>query len=258
MMDYKLHYQKLCERGKSRKIHGYYETHHIIPRCMGGSDETCNLVKLTPEEHYLAHQLLVKIYPKERGLVWAAIQMTSQPNGNRSNNKLYGWLKRRQQKVAKKRIGQKNGSHGRKWYFNPVTLENVKCFPHEIPDGFVKGRKFKPNTNCKQCGNDTGNTYSVYCSEHNPQTNSKSKMGKCKKCGKKYNKKESETGIHSPYCSLLCKQQMQEENEAVLLKETQRWYDEYKNKNYKSLREFSRKNNLNVMTVSKRFRKYIK
>jgi hypothetical protein len=31
---------------------------------MDGSDLVSNLVYLTPEEHYVAHQLLVKMYPE--------------------------------------------------------------------------------------------------------------------------------------------------------------------------------------------------
>lgn len=51
---------------KSRKIRipdklDYYEIHHIIPKCMGGSDSQENLVKLTAKEHYIAHLLLTEM-----------------------------------------------------------------------------------------------------------------------------------------------------------------------------------------------------
>lgn len=39
----------------------YTETHHILPRCMGGSDEDSNLVLLTPLEHLVAHILLLRL-----------------------------------------------------------------------------------------------------------------------------------------------------------------------------------------------------
>lgn len=35
--------------------------HHIIPRCIGGTDSHENLVKLTAREHYIAHLLLTKM-----------------------------------------------------------------------------------------------------------------------------------------------------------------------------------------------------
>lgn len=36
------------------------ETHHIVPRCLGGSDEHTNLVRLSLRGHYIAHALLWK------------------------------------------------------------------------------------------------------------------------------------------------------------------------------------------------------
>ena len=42
----------------------YCETHHILPKCLGGSNEEENLVNLTAREHFIAHMLLVKIYEK--------------------------------------------------------------------------------------------------------------------------------------------------------------------------------------------------
>ena len=34
----------------------YYETHHIKPKCLGGSDEFSNKIRLTAQEHYEAHR----------------------------------------------------------------------------------------------------------------------------------------------------------------------------------------------------------
>lgn len=94
-MDYQAHYDNLISRALTRSTDFYTETHHIIPRCMGGPDEQSNLVKLTPEEHFVAHQLLVKIYPKNQKLIYAAAMMTKGHNGKRANNKFYGWIRKR-------------------------------------------------------------------------------------------------------------------------------------------------------------------
>ena len=95
-MNYKKHYDLLINRAKNRLLEGYTERHHIIPRCIGGSDDPNNLVDLTPEEHYVAHQLLVKIYPEEKGLLYAAHIMTRKSyKNNYRNNKLYGWLRKK-------------------------------------------------------------------------------------------------------------------------------------------------------------------
>lgn len=57
----------------------YSERHHIVPRCMGGTNDEENLIYLTYEEHYKAHQLLCEKYPGHRGLISALWRMS---NGN--------------------------------------------------------------------------------------------------------------------------------------------------------------------------------
>jgi hypothetical protein len=94
-MDYQQIYDKIIERGQNRILDEYTETHHIIPRCIGGTDELSNLVELTPEEHYTCHLLLVKIYPTNSSLIFAANMLTVPTKYVRRNNKTYGWLKRK-------------------------------------------------------------------------------------------------------------------------------------------------------------------
>ena len=48
-----------------------YERHHIVPRCVGGSDNLFNLGDLTPREHYIAHKLLAEALPHEEKIVCA-------------------------------------------------------------------------------------------------------------------------------------------------------------------------------------------
>ena len=177
-MDYQKHYNKLCERAKTRNIDEYTEKHHILPRCLGGDDSPDNIVRLTPEEHYLAHQLLVKMYPDYNGLVWAALLMTGHSSSNnRSGNKTYGWLRRRHSEVGKKRIGEKNGSYGTHWYHNPITLERIKCKPDEVPEGYVKGRSpgksARPIPKCILCDKKVSTIYSRYCDKHKGKSREK-------------------------------------------------------------------------------------
>ena len=95
-MNYLKHYDALIMRAQSRIIDGYVEKHHIIPRCMGGTDDVRNIVSLTPEEHFVAHQLLVKMNPLVPELAMAVRYMCvgSYKNGGRKGNKLFGWLRR--------------------------------------------------------------------------------------------------------------------------------------------------------------------
>ena len=124
-MDYQKIYNALIDRANNRISEGYIEKHHIIPRCLGGTDDKINLVALYPEEHFLAHQLLVKLHPTNKKLLFAAQLMTTHSTNNRINNKMFGWMKRRlsllmsgdnnpnrrnpeiQKKAALKRVGQK-------------------------------------------------------------------------------------------------------------------------------------------------------
>ena len=73
-MDYAAVYDSLILRARGRVRHGYMERHHIVPRCMGGSDRKDNLVYLTAREHFLAHKLLVRAHPNVRGL-WFALTL---------------------------------------------------------------------------------------------------------------------------------------------------------------------------------------
>lgn len=82
---------------------------------MGGSDELENLVELTPEEHYVAHQLLVKIYPENKSLICAASMMIPL----RKSNKLYGWLRRKHRKcMSEIQSGSGNSQFGTRWISN--------------------------------------------------------------------------------------------------------------------------------------------
>lgn len=71
-MDYKRVYAEFIKDRREKEAHleGYSEKHHIVPRCMGGGDESENLIRLTAEDHYFSHLLLAKAYG---GRNWAAV-----------------------------------------------------------------------------------------------------------------------------------------------------------------------------------------
>ncbi len=71
-MNHQRVYDWLISRTSSRPLVGYCERHHIVPACLGGSDEKTNLVMLTAREHFLAHLLLAKIHG---GKLWHAASM---------------------------------------------------------------------------------------------------------------------------------------------------------------------------------------
>ena len=81
-MDYKRLYDHLVQKSLPRgldksALSGYYEKHHIRPRCMGGDDTDENFVLFTPREHVIAHRLLCKMYPNSVKLLWAYMMMVN-------------------------------------------------------------------------------------------------------------------------------------------------------------------------------------
>lgn len=103
-MNYQLHYDRLIDRARGRTLLGYSERHHIKPRCIGGNNHRTNIVRLTAEEHFVAHQLLVKLHPDSYSLLWALSAMTNGTRQQQRNNKMYGWLRRELSKRTAERM----------------------------------------------------------------------------------------------------------------------------------------------------------
>jgi len=79
-MNYQKIHDQIIDRAKSRTLPKdiYTESHHILPRCMHGSNDKSNLVDLTAREHYIIHWLLYKIYRNPAlGTAWHALCMAS-------------------------------------------------------------------------------------------------------------------------------------------------------------------------------------
>ena len=83
-MNYEKIYMQLINRAQleSRKkgCDIYFESHHIVPKCLGGTNDLTNLVLLTAREHFVAHKLLCEIYTdndKLRYALWAMINLNN-------------------------------------------------------------------------------------------------------------------------------------------------------------------------------------
>ena len=69
------HEHVLAKLDKTDPDYVYVEEHHIVPRCIGGSNDKSNLVNLTGREHFIAHRLLTKLYPSNYKINLAVIMM---------------------------------------------------------------------------------------------------------------------------------------------------------------------------------------
>jgi hypothetical protein len=105
-MNYERIYNQIIERAKNeqeerivRKKNGeYFEGHHIVPRCLGGTGysnawtnlnkryRNTNIVGLTAREHFICHWLLIRIYPENYKLAHAFFAMCNQKNDLQKRN----------------------------------------------------------------------------------------------------------------------------------------------------------------------------
>jgi hypothetical protein len=84
-MNYQRIYDSIINRAKNqnrvKNKDTYYEAHHIIPSCLGGTGLTTqwkshpNIVLLTGREHFLCHWLLHAMYPDNHKLTKAFFMM---------------------------------------------------------------------------------------------------------------------------------------------------------------------------------------
>jgi len=112
---YRWYYQIIDSARKRSRPDGYYEKHHIIPRCMGGNNEWWNIVNLTYREHYLAHWLLTKITEGEilKKMNYALVRM-GQCNPRQIREISSRWYERSKQAARDANIGRKPSEETRK------------------------------------------------------------------------------------------------------------------------------------------------
>lgn len=70
----------LNTRGRFACGNEYHERHHIIPKCLGGTNDEDNLIDLYAREHFEAHRLLALENPKNKKLVYAFSMMAFPQN----------------------------------------------------------------------------------------------------------------------------------------------------------------------------------
>jgi len=94
-MNYEKVYDTIIEKarneGRAKNNKTYYEAHHIIPQCLGGTGRTTqwklhsNIILLTAKEHFICHKLLCKIHPTNNQLIFAFWRMCNQKNQHQSH-----------------------------------------------------------------------------------------------------------------------------------------------------------------------------
>lgn len=157
-MDYQKKYAFIIEKAKSenrvklrknQKDYVYYEKHHIIPRCLGGTDEKENLILLTAREHFICHKLLTYIYKGNRKIASALHRMTFGKNKRIISSRDYQYaielirLTPISEETRKKMIGHPGWTKGR-----PLSLEHKKKLSNASSgeNNGMFGKKHKPES----------------------------------------------------------------------------------------------------------------
>jgi NUMOD3 motif len=129
-------YFQIIKNAQGRVLDIYSETHHIIPRCLGGNDSRENLVELTAREHFICHWLLTKFVLIGKGkmdyALWLMINVENKLQERyKINSKTYEILRTKLSKTfSKQHTGRKMSeetkrkiSETRKKKFKDGTLE---------------------------------------------------------------------------------------------------------------------------------------
>lgn len=91
-------YFKIINRSKQQAPE-IYEKHHIIPKCLGGTNKTENIVKLSLREHYICHLLLTKFTKgaAKRRMHWALHRMAF---SGKNYSKTYELCRKQHREIA--------------------------------------------------------------------------------------------------------------------------------------------------------------
>jgi hypothetical protein len=144
-------YFQIIERSREFRSLDFVEKHHVVPRCLNGSNCKENIANLTPREHFLCHLLLVKMNSSHL-LKFALIRMSTcnQFQKRKINSHWYDYLKRLNSEASHIRSKGKGGSHkGKKKFYHPETLAEKFFLAGEQPLGWIPGWNPK---NRKQIG----------------------------------------------------------------------------------------------------------
>lgn len=170
----------------------YTERHHIIPECLGGSNDDSNMVTLTAKQHFICHLLLTKMFkPKtfEYYKMLHAFCMMDWCHGKDGMPRYTSRVHEIQRQefseyMSLKQKGEGNNQFGTSWIYNE-ELRECKKLPkgEDLPEGWEYGRVFDfdkhfkqkakqeakshilANLKCKQCGcSITASTEKTYCS----------------------------------------------------------------------------------------------
>ncbi len=199
-MNYKRVYDNLIESRQNlnrSKKDEYYETHHIIPRSLGGSNDKSNLINLTSKEHFLAHWLLYKMHSGQdkSKMAYALFMMCSNnPNQKRviagrqyeiaktamasscskENNPNYQkqvWSEEQKMRISERQSGTSNSMYGKTpWNKGTTGFKHTEVTKLKMSIAH-SGKQFSNETRKKLSDAHSGKTLSEETKEKLRQAN---------------------------------------------------------------------------------------
>lgn len=163
-MNYSNLYDRFINSRRDRQVakeDTYLETHHIIPRCLGGTDAQENLISLTAREHFLAHYILTKVHSANVKIVYAFHMMSvnahAKGHQRTCNSRAYHKAKEALNNYVKKfgpitkhhNVCLKNFVWLKKGDQNKKIDKTGELYIKLLAEGWVRGRatfKRKPHT----------------------------------------------------------------------------------------------------------------
>ena len=123
-------YYQIINQAQNRMLTNgvYTESHHVIPKSLGGNHTKKNLVKLTAREHFIAHWLLTKMVTqtKQQYQMWNAFSCMlyrEQPGQERYkvSSRIFESIKTAGLKIKSKKFkGENNPMFGRRGKDHPA------------------------------------------------------------------------------------------------------------------------------------------
>jgi len=181
-MNYRKVYNQIIERARKenrKKGEGtYYELHHVIPKCTGGTNKKGNLVLLTAREHFICHFLLHLQHPtnEKLGNAFVIMNMGIQRRGYNPSATTYAYLRELNSRLkkgktpwnkgkvgvqadssykqgieTKKRNGNDRHSNDTKIKMSKSQTGKLKAREHRFKIG-LSNRKPKVKVECPHCG----------------------------------------------------------------------------------------------------------
>lgn len=243
------------ERRRRKMLGEYFETHHILPKSLCGTNDANNLVMLTGREHFICHWLLVKMYPigsdarlKMVNALWMMMnEGKDHRNGRYVNARAYEGLRSewsmvvsRSMKIAQS--GTKNSQHGKHWYTNLDTGESGSFFNRPSAQ-WILGRNWFDNVGATLYDIDTKQPYT--------KDAQRKSMARGKASYADYEKITYYDGYKNRYITVL------RSTYETHYKHATKMWDEFHLGNYGLLREYAAELKISVNSIYNTFKRYI-